>query len=116
MVRGNPSRQERQGGDVQGERIARQGIEGMLLVSIFQVLIRRVLQDFIVLSMHSPDPAKSPFSDLRLVVPIKLTTDPWSADEFGPDVGVAGYSDSSDHGLDEHEPPELGYESRMFGR
>ena len=66
--------------------------------------------------MHPPDPAKSPFSDLRLVVPIKLTTDPWSADEYGPDMGVAGYSDSSDPALDEHEPPELSYENHRFGR
>ncbi|EJD01352.1 uncharacterized protein FOMMEDRAFT_169490 [Fomitiporia mediterranea MF3/22] len=72
------------------------------------------VKDFIVLSMHPPDPAKSPFMDVRLVVPIKLTTDPWSADEYGPDVGIAGYSDSSDPGLEDHEPPELTYNGRAF--
>ncbi|KAL5487965.1 hypothetical protein ACEPAI_6073 [Sanghuangporus weigelae] len=69
------------------------------------------VKDFIVLSMHPPDPAKSPFTDVRVVVPIKLATDPWSADEYGPDVGIAGYSDS-DPALDDDEPPELSYDGR----
>ncbi|KAL5527475.1 hypothetical protein ACEPAG_6266 [Sanghuangporus baumii] len=69
------------------------------------------VKDFIVLSMHPPDPAKSPFTDVRVVVPIKLATDPWSADEYGPDIGIAGYSDS-DPALDDHEPPELSYDGR----
>ena len=64
-----------------------------------------------MLSMHPPDPARSPFSDVRIVVPVRLSTDPWSADEFGPDIRIAGYSDS-DPALDEHEPPELTYDGR----
>lgn len=62
--------------------------------------------------MNPPDPGKSPFSDVRLVVPVKLTTDPWSADDVGPDIRIAGYSDSSDPALDEHEPPELTYDGQ----
>lgn len=30
--------------------------------------------------MAPPDPPKAPFSEMRLVVPIRLTTDPWSVD------------------------------------
>jgi hypothetical protein len=36
-----------------------------------------------VLSMTPPDPTKCPFNDMRLVVPIRLTTDPWAHDGFG---------------------------------
>ncbi|KAI5123381.1 hypothetical protein M0805_006089 [Coniferiporia weirii] len=68
------------------------------------------VKDFIVLSMNPPDPSKSPFSDTRLVIPIKLTTDPWSPDAFGPDVGDAAYSDPGDPALYEHEAPELTYD------
>ncbi|KAH8118425.1 hypothetical protein DFH11DRAFT_1723335 [Phellopilus nigrolimitatus] len=68
------------------------------------------VKDFIVLSMHPEDPGKSPFSDARLVIPIKLTTDAWSTDEFGHEVGVAAYSDQSDPTLDEHPAPELTYD------
>lgn len=53
--------------------------------------------------MNPPDPGKSPFTDMRLVVPIKLTTDPWSFDDVY--IDVAGYSDPD---LD-HVPTELGY-------
>ena len=64
--------------------------------------------------MNPPDPGKSPFSDARLVVPVKLTTDPWSADDFGPDVGIGGHSDSSDPWVDEHEAPELLYDGQAY--
>ncbi|THH11736.1 hypothetical protein EW145_g485 [Phellinidium pouzarii] len=67
------------------------------------------VKDFIVLSMNPPEPGKSPFSDARLVIPVKLTTDRWSADAFGPDVGTAAYSDPGEPALYEHEASELTY-------
>ena len=33
--------------------------------------------------MMPPDPVKTPFSELRCVVPVRLTTDPWSDDGMG---------------------------------
>ncbi|KAI0770205.1 hypothetical protein C8Q74DRAFT_881395 [Fomes fomentarius] len=38
------------------------------------------VKDFIEFTMAPPDPPKAPFSEMRLVVPIRLTTDPWSVD------------------------------------
>ncbi|KAH9922872.1 uncharacterized protein BXZ73DRAFT_51201 [Epithele typhae] len=38
------------------------------------------IKDFIELSMIPPEPARAPFSEMRLVIPIRLTTDPWSSD------------------------------------
>ena len=38
------------------------------------------LQDFIELTMIPPDPAKAPFNEMRLVIPVRLTTDAYSAD------------------------------------
>lgn len=35
------------------------------------------VKDYIVLTMTPPDPAKAPFRDLRQIVPVRLTTDPW---------------------------------------
>jgi hypothetical protein len=35
-------------------------------------------QDVISLTMVPPDPLKAHFDDLRLTVPIQLTTDPWN--------------------------------------
>ncbi|PCH40301.1 hypothetical protein WOLCODRAFT_67744 [Wolfiporia cocos MD-104 SS10] len=38
------------------------------------------IKDFLVLSMTPPEPTKAPFNELRQVIPVRLTTDPWSAD------------------------------------
>ncbi|KAI0354874.1 hypothetical protein OH77DRAFT_367419 [Trametes cingulata] len=40
------------------------------------------VKDFIEFSMTPPDPPKAPFSQMRLVIPIRLTTDPWSMEDF----------------------------------
>lgn len=40
-------------------------------------------QDFIELTMIPPDPHKAPFVEMRLVVPVRLTTDVWSTDGAG---------------------------------
>ena len=37
-------------------------------------------QDCIVLSVHPPEPAKCPFMELRMVIPVRLTTDSWGTD------------------------------------
>jgi len=38
------------------------------------------IKDCIVLSVHPPEPAKCPFTELRIVVPVRLTTDSWSTE------------------------------------
>ncbi|KAH8085416.1 hypothetical protein BXZ70DRAFT_1002312 [Cristinia sonorae] len=38
------------------------------------------VKDCLVLSIHAPDPAKCPFADLRLVVPVRLATDSWDTE------------------------------------
>ncbi len=43
---------------------------------------RTMIKDFIELSMIPPDPVKCPFREMRLVIPIRLTTDPWSSDGY----------------------------------
>ncbi|CAL1712360.1 unnamed protein product [Somion occarium] len=53
------------------------------------------IKDCIVLSMIPPDPTKSPFSELRCVVPIRLTTDPWSSDNTGAPFLQTEYSTPS---------------------
>lgn len=73
-----------------------------------------------VLSIAPPDPGKSPFMDLRIVIPMKLTTDPWTGDLAADEYGVLGYSDHSDPDLDagvrrpsydfEAAAPELRYD------
>lgn len=67
------------------------------------------VKDYVVLQMNPPDPGKSSFTDMRLVVPVKLTTDPWTADEYGAELGmhIAGYGDGSDPDID--DSPELAY-------
>lgn len=45
--------------------------------------------------MIPPDPTKSPFSELRCVVPIRLTTDPWSSDNTGAPFLQTEYSTPS---------------------
>ena len=32
--------------------------------------------------MHTPELTKTPFKEIRLVIPIRLTTDPWSVDSM----------------------------------
>ncbi|KAN0087511.1 hypothetical protein V8E55_006132 [Tylopilus felleus] len=41
------------------------------------------VRDYLVLSMTPPDLSKSPFKELRMVVPIRLTTDRWNNDGTG---------------------------------
>ena len=67
------------------------------------------VKDYVVLQMNPPDPGKSPFTDMRLIMPIKLTTDSWSADEYGAELGmhITGYADGSDPNLE--GAPELSY-------
>lgn len=45
--------------------------------------------------MNPPDPAKTPFKELRLSVPIQLTTDPWDGEQ-GPGTSVQTTSVDSD--------------------
>jgi len=68
------------------------------------------VKDYILLSMTPTDPGKAPFMDLRLTIPIKLTTDPWSGDG-GDDriaIGVTGYGDA-EYTEQMHYQPELPY-------
>lgn len=48
------------------------------------------VKDCIVLSIIPPDPVKSPFRELRQVVPVRLTTDPWTRS-----VGNYGFEEYS---------------------
>jgi len=50
------------------------------------------LKDFIILSMMPPEPARAPFSELRQVIPIRLTTDPWSTDGAGQAFSASDFS------------------------
>ena len=45
-----------------------------------------LIQDFILFTVNPHDPKKSPFRDLRQVVPVRLTTDTWTMNGAG--VGV----------------------------
>lgn len=49
------------------------------LLSSFSVLtlIAEQPQDCIVFSIAPPDPLKGPIGDMRIVIPIRLVTDPW---------------------------------------
>lgn len=63
-----------------------------------------------VLNMTPPDPLKSPFKELRLVVPIRLATDPYTADGSGLTAYSGHYRPSSISSSDEFEAaPELRY-------
>lgn len=42
--------------------------------------------------MNPIDPLKAPFRDMRLVVPIRLTTDPWTHDGQGDRYESSAYS------------------------
>ncbi|KAF8630957.1 hypothetical protein AX17_005313 [Amanita inopinata Kibby_2008] len=41
------------------------------------------VKDCILLTMDPPDPYRSPFDHLRQVIPVRLTTDPWTTDGTG---------------------------------
>ncbi|KAM5531316.1 hypothetical protein V8D89_015031 [Ganoderma adspersum] len=41
-----------------------------------------IVRDFLEFTMHPPEPTKAPFKEMRLVIPIRLTTDPWSVDSM----------------------------------
>ena len=56
--------------------------------------------------MIPPDISKSPFDELRCVVPIRLTTDPWTNDGSGGGVTSSEYSLPSSE--DDAHYPELG--------
>ncbi|EPQ51092.1 hypothetical protein GLOTRDRAFT_118131 [Gloeophyllum trabeum ATCC 11539] len=65
------------------------------------------VKDCIVLSMVPPDPKKSPFVELRQVVPIRLTTDSWSV--VNPGMTESEYSVPSNPEDYVEAQPELGY-------
>lgn len=46
--------------------------------------------------MNPPDPVKTPFKELRLTVPIQLTTDPWDVGEQGASTSLQTTSVDSD--------------------
>ncbi|KAH9891554.1 hypothetical protein C8Q73DRAFT_746655 [Cubamyces lactineus] len=50
------------------------------------------VKDFIELSMLPPDPPRAPFSEMRLVIPIRLVTDPWSTDGQGLAISDSDFS------------------------
>lgn len=63
--------------------------------------------------MMPSDPGKAPFMDVRLTIPIKLTTDPWSAGDGGGDaryasIGATGYGGAEYTDHMEYQP-ELPY-------
>ncbi|EIN12567.1 hypothetical protein PUNSTDRAFT_141238 [Punctularia strigosozonata HHB-11173 SS5] len=49
------------------------------------------VKDYIVLTMTPPDPKQCPFRDLRLVIPVRLTTDIWDGMGDGLALGSLGY-------------------------
>lgn len=51
------------------------------------------MQDCLLLSMTPPEPQKSPFTELRQVIPVRLTTDVWTANGTG--IGAAAPARSS---------------------
>ncbi|KAI0917450.1 hypothetical protein AcW1_007354 [Taiwanofungus camphoratus] len=66
------------------------------------------VKDCIVVTVTPPEPTKAPFSELRQVVPIRLTTDPWSNDGMGQGFTMADYSLPP---TPEEVYPELRYET-----
>jgi len=61
------------------------------------------VKDYIVLSMTPPEPGKSPFRELRQVIPVRLTTDPWSGESLYVEDSI-----QSDHS-DPPAPEDLGF-------
>lgn len=66
-----------------------------------------------VLNVTPPDPVKSPFKELRLVVPVRLATDSYTADGSGLMAYSGQYSPSSisSDELEDHDAPALRYGS-----
>jgi len=64
------------------------------------------VKDCVVLSMIPPDPKKSPFKELRQMVPVRLTTDGWS---LAPAFGTSEWSVPSNPDDYVEAQPELGY-------
>ncbi|TDL22185.1 hypothetical protein BD410DRAFT_788900 [Rickenella mellea] len=60
------------------------------------------VKDYIVLSMVPPDPLKGPFTELRQVVPIRLTTDSFSADMTGERFGEYSEPSQPEDNVDEN--------------
>ncbi|KAI0042390.1 hypothetical protein FA95DRAFT_1564348 [Auriscalpium vulgare] len=54
------------------------------------------VKDCIVFSMTPPDSLKGPIGDLRLVVPVRLVTDPWTSAAYVPEVSPAHSEDAID--------------------
>ncbi|KAF9220888.1 hypothetical protein BS17DRAFT_713182 [Gyrodon lividus] len=68
------------------------------------------VRDCLVLTMSPPDLLKSPFKELRMVVPIRLTTDPWNEDGSGLGAYGGGYNPPSISSSEELlAAPELRY-------
>ncbi|TBU27193.1 hypothetical protein BD309DRAFT_1026670 [Dichomitus squalens] len=44
------------------------------------------VRDFLEFTMQPPEPSKAPFKEMRLVIPIHLTTDAWSVDSMAQAV------------------------------
>ncbi|KAH9847954.1 hypothetical protein C2E23DRAFT_846414 [Lenzites betulinus] len=61
------------------------------------------VKDFVEFSMIPPDPVKCPFKEVRLVIPIRLTTDPWSSE--GLVLAVAESDISTPSTPSEAQPP-----------
>ncbi|KAF5382443.1 hypothetical protein D9615_002714 [Tricholomella constricta] len=55
------------------------------------------VKDCILFSMTPPDPQRSPFHELRQVIPVRLTTDAWIADGTG--VGASHQRTGSDYSV-----------------
>jgi len=55
------------------------------------------VKDCILFSMTPPDPRRSPFNELRQVLPVRLTTDAWAADGSG--VGIIQRRTGSQYSL-----------------
>lgn len=63
-----------------------------------------------MLTMTPPELVKSPFKELRLVVPIRLATDPWNEDGSGLGAYGGVYDPPSMSSSEELlTPPELLY-------
>lgn len=74
-------------------------------------------KDCIVLSMVPPDPSKSPFRELRQVIPVRLTTDLWSLNnDDHPNFDGSEYSVPSTPDDHLEAQPELRYWSQHCAR
>lgn len=64
-------------------------------VSFLPMLAKLRIQDCILFSMTPPEAQKAPFIELRQVIPIRLTTDPFSADG----TGIGGLRSDSEYSV-----------------